>query len=86
MVINHEVGHRLGFGHATCPGPGQLAPVMMQQSISLAGCKFNPWPVAGELTTLKQSLQIAGITRGREEIALVAGSCCCGHCGRTVQS
>lgn len=28
-VINHEFGH----GHATCSGPGELAPVMMQQTI-----------------------------------------------------
>lgn len=49
LVINHEVGHRLGFGHPECPGQGQLAPVMMQQSVDLAGCKFNPWPTDHEL-------------------------------------
>lgn len=58
MVINHETGHWLGFGHATCPGKGQSAPVMMQQSISLGGCTFNPWPTAGEINTLKQRLQL----------------------------
>lgn len=49
MVVNHELGHWLGHGHQTCGGPGQLAPVMAQQSIDLQGCKFNPWPLASEL-------------------------------------
>lgn len=49
MVVNHEVGHWLGRGHVGCPGPGSLAPVMMQQSKGTDGCRFNPWPTAGEL-------------------------------------
>ena len=49
MVVNHETGHWLGLGHAGCPGPGRLAPVMMQQSKGLQGCRFNPFPTAGEL-------------------------------------
>lgn len=49
MVINHETGHWLGLGHANCSVPGQPAPVMQQQSMSLQGCTFNPWPLDTEL-------------------------------------
>ena len=49
-VVNHETGHWLGFGHAYCPGAGQPAPVMQQQSKDLQGCRHNTWPVPGELS------------------------------------
>ena len=52
MVVNHETGHWLGLGHRYCPGPGQPAPVMQQQSISLQGCTATPWPTVAELQTV----------------------------------
>ncbi|OKK11607.1 DUF3152 domain-containing protein [Streptomyces sp. CB02400] len=47
MLINHEIGHRLGFNHVTCDKDGDLAPVMQQQTKFLdhdgISCRPNAW-------------------------------------------
>jgi len=67
LMIDHETGHRLGFlDNPTCPGAGQLAPVMMQQSINLMGCVFNVWPLAAEFAQLDASLGLPAATATAE--------------------
>ncbi|WP_077801096.1 DUF3152 domain-containing protein [Streptomyces sp. JHA26] len=47
MLINHEVGHRIGYNHVSCEKDGQLAPVMQQQTKFVdhdgIDCRPNPW-------------------------------------------
>ena len=40
-VVSHEMGHILGHDHVKCPGPGQPAPIMMQQTIGIDECTAN---------------------------------------------
>lgn len=53
MVINHETGHWLGHGHVFCQNEGDVAGVMQQQTISMQGCKPNPWPLPSEMYSPK---------------------------------
>ncbi len=47
MLINHEIGHRIGYNHVTCDKDGELAPVMQQQTKFIdhdgIDCRPNPW-------------------------------------------
>lgn len=39
-MVSHEMGHSLGYDHATCPGSGPV-PVMVQQTRGIGRCTPN---------------------------------------------
>jgi len=40
-MVSHEMGHILGHEHQKCPGKGMEAPIMLQQTLGLKGCRSN---------------------------------------------
>lgn len=47
-VINHEVGHAVGFAeHEGCHADGELAPIMMQQTLSLNNAELRAFGANG---------------------------------------
>ncbi|MEU4362456.1 DUF3152 domain-containing protein [Promicromonospora sp. NPDC023987] len=44
-LVNHEVGHVIGYRHDVCAGEGEHATVMVQQTTTTSGCVPEPWPV-----------------------------------------
>ena len=43
-VLQHEIGHALGFHHESCKGEGLRAPIMLQQTLGLNSCLPFPFP------------------------------------------
>lgn len=43
-LLNHEVGHALGYRHRACPRRAAAAPVMQQQTFATRPCRANGWP------------------------------------------
>jgi hypothetical protein len=43
-LVNHEVGHVIGYHHDLCAGEGEHATIMVQQSTTTSGCIPEEWP------------------------------------------
>lgn len=47
-LVNHEVGHAIGYAaHVACGADGELAPIMMQQTLSLNNSELNSFSNEG---------------------------------------
>lgn len=56
-VLNHEIGHGIGHGsHEPCPTDGTLAPIMMQQTLSLANRDLVDLDAGAEYTDDRKTL------------------------------
>lgn len=43
-LVNHEVGHVIGYHHDLCAGKGEHATIMVQQTTTTSGCIPEAWP------------------------------------------
>ncbi|GHH72937.1 hypothetical protein GCM10017772_23280 [Promicromonospora soli] len=43
-LVNHEVGHVIGYHHDLCAGKGKHATIMVQQTLTTSGCVPEAWP------------------------------------------
>lgn len=74
-VINHEVGHLLGFAHATCKRRGGPAPIMLQQTKTLSGCRRSMRPSALELERFAANARFRRTeTHGDDALPPLAGA------------